>query len=97
MNEPTIRFHAIAFVCASLMVANATSFRLASDKTVMIETPCINVCMLDARSGLCQGCGRTIDEIARWSSMSGEERRRVMLELPARRGTGETAENAATG
>ncbi len=51
----------------------------------MIESPCIKVCTLDARSGLCLGCGRTIDEIARWAAMDGAERARIMAELPARR------------
>jgi uncharacterized protein len=50
-----------------------------------LETPCINVCLLDDETGLCQGCGRTLDEIARWASMSDGERRRVMEALPARR------------
>jgi uncharacterized protein len=51
----------------------------------MIESPCVKTCTLDARSGLCLGCGRTIDEIARWSTMGPAERARVMAELPARR------------
>ena len=50
----------------------------------MIETPCVKICTLDARNGLCLGCGRTIDEIARWATMSASERSRVMGELPAR-------------
>ena len=51
----------------------------------MIESPCIKICTLDARSGLCLGCGRTIDEIARWAGMSSAERSRIMVELPTRR------------
>ena len=50
----------------------------------MIESPCVKICTLDARSGLCLGCGRTIDEIARWTAMTAAERTRVMSELPAR-------------
>ena len=50
----------------------------------MIESPCVNICTLDARSGICLGCGRTIDEIARWTAMTVAERSRVMHELPAR-------------
>lgn len=50
----------------------------------MIESPCIKVCTLDARSGLCLGCGRTIAEIGRWTAMSAAERRQVIDELPAR-------------
>ncbi|MGA9005037.1 MAG: DUF1289 domain-containing protein, partial [Pseudolabrys sp.] len=35
----------------------------------MIETPCVKICTLDARMGLCLGCGRTVDEITRWATM----------------------------
>ncbi|HXZ45552.1 MAG TPA: DUF1289 domain-containing protein [Pseudolabrys sp.] len=50
----------------------------------MIESPCVKVCTLDARNGLCLGCGRTIDEIARWTMMNDFERRQIMDELPGR-------------
>jgi predicted Fe-S protein YdhL (DUF1289 family) len=50
----------------------------------VIESPCVDICTLDVRTGLCLGCGRTIDEIAAWGSMSAAERRRVIGELPAR-------------
>jgi predicted Fe-S protein YdhL (DUF1289 family) len=49
-----------------------------------METPCVNYCTLDSFSGLCGGCGRTLDEIADWSNLSDAERRRVMEELPER-------------
>jgi predicted Fe-S protein YdhL (DUF1289 family) len=50
----------------------------------VIESPCVDICTLDVGTGLCLGCGRTIDEIAAWGSMSAAERRRVIGELPAR-------------
>jgi len=47
-------------------------------------TPCIGVCRLDA-VGLCVGCRRTMDEIARWGSLDDAERARLMDEvLPQR-------------
>jgi uncharacterized protein len=49
-----------------------------------LETPCVNVCLLDAETGLCIGCGRTIDEIAGWATMSDGERRAIMAALPER-------------
>jgi uncharacterized protein len=49
-----------------------------------IDTPCVKICTLDARAGLCLGCGRTVDEITRWSMMQASDRARVMAELPAR-------------
>jgi len=50
-----------------------------------LETPCVNICLLDTATGMCAGCGRTIEEIARWSAMSDSERRAVMAQLPARK------------
>ena len=50
----------------------------------IIESPCVDICTLDVRTALCLGCGRTIDEIAAWGSMSAADRRRVIDELPAR-------------
>ncbi|MBU6444242.1 MAG: DUF1289 domain-containing protein [Alphaproteobacteria bacterium] len=49
-----------------------------------IASPCIGVCKMDPAAGLCIGCGRTLDEIARWSTMGEEERLRLMQSLKAR-------------
>ena len=59
-----------------------------------IETPCIKICTLDASRNLCLGCGRSIDEIARWGTMSAPERARVMDELGARMSALQTALSA---
>ena len=54
--------------------------------TQAILTPCIGVCSLRL-DGLCGGCLRTTDEIARWSTMDEAEREHVMdTLLPAREG-----------
>lgn len=50
----------------------------------MIKTPCVKICAVDARSGLCLGCGRTVDEIVCSNAMSTTERARVMGEFPPR-------------
>jgi hypothetical protein len=50
----------------------------------VLATPCIKICVIDAASGLCAGCGRTLDEIARWGGMNDAERRTIMDELKAR-------------
>ena len=49
-----------------------------------METPCVNVCLLDPATSTCLGCGRTLAEIARWAEMTDAERRTVMAVLPAR-------------
>jgi uncharacterized protein len=53
-------------------------------RTMSKETPCIAVCMMDPKTSLCLGCGRTLPEIARWHRMESAERHAVMALLPAR-------------
>ena len=53
-----------------------------------IASPCTKVCTIDPRSGLCRGCGRTLDEIAMWGTMSEAQRQHIMAELPQRLATG---------
>ena len=48
-------------------------------------SPCIKVCQMDPARGVCIGCCRTLDEVARWGGMTDAERNAVMAELPARR------------
>jgi hypothetical protein len=50
-----------------------------------VPSPCIQVCRIHAATGWCEGCSRTLDEIAAWSSMDDEAKRRVWQLLPARR------------
>ena len=47
-------------------------------------SPCINVCRMDARTGWCEGCLRTIAEITVWSRLSAVEREPIWAALPAR-------------
>jgi uncharacterized protein len=58
------------------------------------ETPCIAVCMIDPKTSLCLGCGRTLPEIARWHRMERTERHAVMALLPARMAAAGLAQTA---
>ena len=49
-----------------------------------VESPCIRVCVIHPVERICIGCHRSAEEIAGWSRMTPEERRRIMAELPAR-------------
>lgn len=51
-----------------------------------IVTPCVKVCVVDGESGLCLGCLRTLDEVARWASLSDADRAAIMAALPDRKG-----------
>ncbi len=50
-----------------------------------VPSPCINVCRMHEASGLCEGCQRTIDEIACWSLFDDAEKREIWRLLPKRR------------
>lgn len=49
-----------------------------------MKTPCILVCSLDEVTGLCMGCGRSLEEIGGWTSYSDAQRERLMAQLPTR-------------
>lgn len=51
---------------------------------VAVPSPCRNVCQMDPESGLCRGCGRTLQEIAEWLEMTPEQKL-ATLERAARR------------
>lgn len=48
-----------------------------------VPSPCIGVCTLDEAT-VCQGCGRSIDEITRWRSMPDAERDAILARLARR-------------
>jgi predicted Fe-S protein YdhL (DUF1289 family) len=47
----------------------------------MTASPCISICKLDPATQICIGCGRTIAEIAAWSSLSDAERAAILRRL----------------
>ena len=57
---------------------------MESTRGSALLTPCIKLCVIDAVSGLCAGCGRSLAEIGGWLGFSDAERRAVMAALPAR-------------
>ncbi|MBI3525448.1 MAG: DUF1289 domain-containing protein [Betaproteobacteria bacterium] len=50
-----------------------------------VASPCINVCQMDAATGLCQGCLRTLAEIAAWSGIDDAEKCRILAAVEQRR------------
>ena len=50
-----------------------------------VASPCINLCRINPASGLCEGCLRTLAEIAAWGTADDAARLRVLAALPLRR------------
>jgi predicted Fe-S protein YdhL (DUF1289 family) len=55
----------------------AARARLALGNAENVPSPCVSVCRMNASSGLCEGCARTLDEIARWSTMPESGKRAI--------------------
>lgn len=47
-------------------------------------SPCVDVCRMNPVTGLCEGCWRTLDEIAAWGRWDDAQRRAVWQQLPRR-------------
>ena len=62
----------------------AARARLVLGNAENVPSPCVSVCRMNARSGLCEGCARTLDEIARWSTMAECDRRAVWARIEHR-------------
>jgi predicted Fe-S protein YdhL (DUF1289 family) len=50
-----------------------------------LPSPCINVCRMDAATGWCEGCLRTLDEIGAWSVLDDADKQAVWKQLRERR------------
>lgn len=51
---------------------------------VAVPSPCVGVCRMSPSTGWCEGCFRTIDEIAGWSRSTDDEKVAVWRLLEAR-------------
>ena len=52
------------------------------ERSQPIASPCLNVCKI--KNNICIGCYRTLDEISVWSSLSNENRSKIMDSLKKR-------------
>ncbi|MDC1310941.1 DUF1289 domain-containing protein [Burkholderiales bacterium] len=43
-----------------------------------IESPCVAICQLNTKTGICTGCFRTMDEISHWIELSDDDKREVL-------------------
>ena len=50
---------------------------LALDVKGEIPSPCISICRVNESTGWCEGCFRTLGEIASWSSADDEGKRGI--------------------
>jgi predicted Fe-S protein YdhL (DUF1289 family) len=58
---------------------------LTQEQSQRVASPCVSICRMSDATGLCEGCLRTIDEIALWSVLDDAARRAVWDAIARRR------------
>jgi len=59
---------------------------LAQPAAQAVPSPCVAVCQMQADTGWCWGCRRTLKEIAEWSMLDNPARRAVWHTITLRLG-----------
>ena len=54
-------------------------------KKVRKSSPCVNICKINSENGLCIGCFRNLEEIARWSQLDEVEKGKIYSEISRRK------------
>jgi len=49
-----------------------------------IPSPCNEICRINAETGWCEGCLRTLEEITEWRSSSINEKREILARISGR-------------
>ncbi|HXH03858.1 MAG TPA: DUF1289 domain-containing protein [Candidatus Competibacteraceae bacterium] len=57
---------------------------MSCDHALEPDSPCIGVCLMNSQTDLCDGCFRSLDEIAQWWHMSAEQKRQVLRAVEER-------------
>lgn len=61
-----------------LIVANAALVRAGCQD---VPSPCVSICRIDTATALCDGCFRTLDEIAGWGRKDDDAKRAVWQQI----------------
>ncbi len=61
-----------------------------------VASPCIDICRIDTRTGWCEGCQRTLDEIAAWGALDDAAKRAVWEQLAQRRAALDATDSSST-
>ncbi|NTV11229.1 MAG: DUF1289 domain-containing protein [Zoogloea sp.] len=62
-----------------------------------IASPCISLCRMNPATGYCEGCLRSLEEIAGWSRATDEQKRAILRQVAERRALAELFEGDLRG
>jgi len=49
-----------------------------------VPSPCISLCRMNGQTGLCEGCLRSITEIAQWANADDDYKRLILARIEQR-------------
>lgn len=58
--------------------------QIAAGRSGEVPSPCVSICKMNPSTELCEGCFRTLDEIALWSRMDEASKREVWRQIGER-------------
>jgi hypothetical protein len=64
--------------------AAVTRQPFATQGSMSVKSPCIDICKFDGKTGFCIGCTRTRDECKHWKKMKDKHRRKIIEDNPRR-------------
>jgi predicted Fe-S protein YdhL (DUF1289 family) len=72
---PTAQEHLVAIKSIAACARSISASGLNDHEDV--PSPCVSICRVDADSGWCDGCLRTLGEISAWSRLDSDTKRGV--------------------
>jgi uncharacterized protein len=67
---------------ASELIASRAALTRAGGENV--PSPCVNICRMDATTAWCEGCFRTLEEIAGWGRQDDDTKRAIWQQIELR-------------
>jgi predicted Fe-S protein YdhL (DUF1289 family) len=80
---------------ASVQFLARQALRVGKGLVGDVPSPCVSVCRMNPASELCEGCFRTLDEIADWSRMDDDGKRAVWRAIGERIAVGSSEEGSS--
>ena len=62
------------------MTSSESQVEVSSPSGDSVESPCVSICKLDS-DFICEGCGRTIEEVLKWPEYTDKQKQAVLDRL----------------
>jgi predicted Fe-S protein YdhL (DUF1289 family) len=71
-------------ITAATLIRERASQVRAAPHDDDVPSPCLSICRMEAATGWCEGCLRTLDEIAAWGRLDPNGKRQIWAVIEQR-------------